>query len=321
MTKSKTETETNNMNLNMSNEELAVLIKAGETSHYSQLWTQCERFFRHKAYSYYFRNKDRTDSAGQTADDFYNSCFLALVKAVESYNPESGYTLLTYCKYPMLNEFRSLMGTRSSRRDPLNDYNNLSLDKTVSDEEGSEIYSELVEDPESLTPFEEMTDRQYTLKLRTDLEAALDTLTEREADIIRSHYFKGIPVEQIAVKYGVTRQVGNVIKANALINLRRCAEIKRYHDDIISREAYCHIGLNRWKVSGVSSVERAVEMAEWVTELIAELDDTEYMILRAHYEEGMSIHHIARIFRLSAGYVKDLCKSMSKRFKQEHKAS
>jgi RNA polymerase sigma factor (sigma-70 family) len=301
----------------MSNEELAVRIKGGETSFYSQLWTQCEQLFRHKAYSYYFSNKDRADSAGQSADDLFNSCFLALLKAVEIFDPKSGYTFLTYCRYPMLHEFRVLMGIRSRHREPLNDFNNLSLDETVSDEEGSKIYSELVEDPESLTPFEEIIDRQYILTLRADLEAALDTFTEREADIIRNHYFEGVPVEQIVVKYGITRQAGSVIKINTLRSLRKCTEIKRYHDYIILREAYCHIGLNAWKVSGVSSVERAVEMAEWVTELIAELDDTEYMILRTHYEEGMSIRHIAWLFQLSTGYVKDLCMSMSKRFIQE----
>jgi hypothetical protein len=44
--------------------------------------------------------------------------------------------------------------------------------------------------------------------------------------------------------------------------LRAREEIERYHDNIITREAYKHTGLKSWKNSGVSSVERAVEKAQ-----------------------------------------------------------
>jgi RNA polymerase sigma factor (sigma-70 family) len=242
----------------MSNEELAVKIKAGETSLYSQLWTQCERFFRVKANNYYYHNRNRADGAGQTVDDFYNSCFLAMVNAVEDFNPESGYTFLTYCTLPMKKVFRSLIGIRTSRRNPLDDCN--SLDETVPDGETS--FVEMTADPESLTPFEEMTERQDTLTLRAELEAALDTLPEREADIIRRHYFEGISLTQSAAQYGVTPQRVRDIELQGFRSLRKHKEIARYHDDIIFREAYRNTGFTAWRTSGISSVERAIEKAD-----------------------------------------------------------
>ncbi|MDR0986521.1 MAG: sigma-70 family RNA polymerase sigma factor [Ruminococcus sp.] len=286
----------------MSNEELAVLIKAGETALYSQLWTGCERYFRKRSNSYYRHNENRAKGAGQTAEDFYNACFFAMVNAVESFDPESGYTYLTYTNYHILNEFRSLIGIKLKRRNPLDDSS--SLDETAQD--GETAYIELIEDPESLEPFEEIAEREDTLMLRAELEAAIDTLPEREADIIRRHYFEGIPVEQIAERIGVSRKRGYDLERRGLDSLRKIDKLERYHDDIISHEAYHHTGLNAWKTSGVSSVERAVEMAERLTTRRAELNDNEYIILKV-YSEGMPVTAIARMLHISPGYVKRLC--------------
>jgi RNA polymerase sigma factor (sigma-70 family) len=286
----------------MSNEELAVLIKAGETALYSQLWAGCERYFKLRAYSYYTRNRNRADSAGQTTEDFYDACFFAMVNAVKSFDPESGYTFLTYTKYHILNEFRSLIGIKLKRRNPLDDCS--SLDETAQD--GETAYIELIEDPESLEPFEEIAEREDTLMLRAELEAAINTLPEREADIIRRHYFEEIPVERIAECIGVSRKRGYDLERRGLDSLRECEEIAKYHDEIISREAYHNTGLTAWKTSGVSSVERAVEMAERLTTRRAELNDTEYIILKV-YSEGMPVTVIARMLHISPGYVKRLC--------------
>jgi RNA polymerase sigma factor (sigma-70 family) len=244
----------------MSNEELAVRIKAGETSLYSQLWTQCERFFRKKAFNYYSHNRNRADGAGQTIDDFYNSCFFVMMNAVQGYDPESGYTFLTFCKFPMKNVFRSLIGSRTRRKEPLNDCK--SLDEIVPDSEGETSFVEMTADPESLTPFEEMSAKNDNVILRSELEAALDTLPEREADIIRRHYFEGIPVTQTAAQYGFSRKYAYDLERRGLDSLRAREEIERYHDFVISREAYKHTGLKSWRTSGVSSVERAVEKAQ-----------------------------------------------------------
>jgi RNA polymerase sigma factor (sigma-70 family) len=242
----------------MSNEELAVRIRGGETSLYSELWSGCERFFRYKAGKYYERHENQAKSAGQTVDDFYNACFFAMVNAVERFDPESGYTFFTFTKYHILNEFRSLLGIRLKSRNPLDDCN--SLDETMPD--GETPYVENTADPESLTPFETMTDKLDTVTLRAELEAALDTLPEREADIIRRHYFEGIPVKETAELYGVSRKYGYDLERQGLDRLKQIDEIARYHDDIISREAYHHNGLAAWKKSRVSSVERAIEKAE-----------------------------------------------------------
>jgi RNA polymerase sigma factor (sigma-70 family) len=201
---------------------------------------------------------EQSRGAGQTAEDYYNVCYFAMRYGVEQYDPERGFKLISFMTFPLLNEFNLLLGRKTRRRNVLNDC--LSLDVTA--EDGETPYIEIIEDPESLTPFEEMSDKQDTLILRAELKAALDTLPEREADIIRTHFFKGVPVEQTAERYGISRKRGYEIERRGLDSLRECEEIARYHDDIISREAYHYTGFNAWKTSGVSSVERAVELAE-----------------------------------------------------------
>lgn len=71
----------------MSNEKLVVLIQAGEREYLPQLWAQVERFVAKQA----SRRMTATGGFGGVEFwDLYDSGYIALVGAVESFDPEAG---------------------------------------------------------------------------------------------------------------------------------------------------------------------------------------------------------------------------------------
>ena len=71
----------------MSNEELVALIQGGERDKLSELWTQVERFVAKKARH---RMMASNGFGGVEFDDLYNSGYIALVAAVESFDAAGG---------------------------------------------------------------------------------------------------------------------------------------------------------------------------------------------------------------------------------------
>lgn len=102
----------------MTNEELAAAVQAGRAG-YGELWEQVSRFVRQQAHKYYTLHAGTCLHAGVEPDDLIQCGFLALRDAVQAFEPERGYTLLAYMKYPLQNRFREACGIRTSKRDPL----------------------------------------------------------------------------------------------------------------------------------------------------------------------------------------------------------
>ena len=66
------------------NEELAVMIQNGERDKLPELWDQVKRFVRLKAMR---RSRSLDGFGGVTWEDLYQSGYIALVAAADSYNP------------------------------------------------------------------------------------------------------------------------------------------------------------------------------------------------------------------------------------------
>ena len=56
--------------------------------------------------------------------------------------------------------------------------------------------------------------------LKENLATALETLTEREQDIIVLYYYHALPLQDIAIKMGITYTNAKFIKHNAIAKLR-----------------------------------------------------------------------------------------------------
>jgi len=101
-----------------------------------------------------------------------------------------------------------------------------SLDAPIGHDEDSSSLMDLIGD-ETNSP------EEYVMRssLRQEIEAALDTLDKREADIIRMYYGIGreqsMTLDEIGEKYGLTRERIRQIKEKALRRLRHASRSKK----------------------------------------------------------------------------------------------
>lgn len=102
----------------MSNEELVALIQAGERGKLAELWEQVERFVAVKAYR---RHLLSDGLGGVEVEDLYQSGYLALVAAADSFNPAAGRSFISWLALALKTAFAEAGNYRSSKqaRDPL----------------------------------------------------------------------------------------------------------------------------------------------------------------------------------------------------------
>lgn len=242
----------------MTNEELATAVQAGRAG-YGELWEQVSRFVRQQAHKYYTLHAGTCLHAGVEPDDLIQCGFLALRDAVQAFEPERGYTLLAYMKYPLQNRFREACGIRTSKRDPLLSCD--SLDRPAG-EEGGTALGDLQPDQGAALDMQAVIEREYMRQLREALAAALDNLEERQRDTIRRRFWNRDTIQAIADDAGISRERVRQTEAAALRNLRRgpCRKLlEPFADEIRSGYAYHGTGWTAWNSTGASSVERAAE--------------------------------------------------------------
>jgi len=99
-----------------------------------------------------------------------------------------------------------------------------SLDATIGDNPDSNNYSEVIADESATTPYEDLEDKTVNAML----QEMVKTLPAREATIIRSRFaLDGGPertLEEVGVKFGVTRERVRQIQNISLRKLRRMIE-------------------------------------------------------------------------------------------------
>ena len=252
----------------MTNEEWAIEIQAGWED-YTALWEQVHRFIRQQAHRYFTLHAGTCAHAGVELDDLLQCGFMALQDAVRAYRPESGYSLLSYIKYPLLKHFRAACGIRTTRRDPLN--NCASLDKPVGDEEAT--LGDLQPSQSAAQDMEAVLEREYMTELHEAIETALDTLDTVQRDTIRRRFWDGDTLQAMAKDTGVTPEVIRQRETKALRRLRcgPCVKLlKPFVDEIRAGYAWKGTGWGAWNSTGVSSVEKAVEKTD---ELIRRLSE------------------------------------------------
>ena len=106
----------------------------------------------------------------------------------------------------------------------------VSLATPIGEEEDSKL-EDFIEDKNSPNP----VTKTYQYRLQLELEKALNTLTPREAEIVRLRYGIGIgypsTLEEVGKKFGVTRERVRQIESKAIRKLRypgKCKSLKEY---------------------------------------------------------------------------------------------
>ena len=205
----------------MTNEELAVRAKTGDREAYCTLWVQVRRLVMGKALRVI---RAMGDTRLADLDDLTQAGYLAMVSAVERFDPESGWKFTTYLTGALKTAFADCTGYRTvrGRSDPIR--HAVSLDAPLSDEdEGTP--SELVADP--VDRMDEADERMYRGWLHDTLEAILSDLPELEEQTIRQRYYEGLTRREIGEKSGVCIETVRQWENKGLRALRKPKVLRR----------------------------------------------------------------------------------------------
>lgn len=250
----------------MTNEELALQIQAGQVEYLAALWFQVEGFIRSQISKFFFTWQDRCASTFVMEEDLYQSAYFALQPAVDYFDNAKGFKFLTILKYFLKRCLLTEIGvTYSGNKRYIKPIDDRSLDECIYESEGSEVYlSDTVIDKSAEQAFTRLENAEYITQLHDNLEQALSVLKEREALIIRNHYYLNMSIADLADTLNVSRGRADVIRRHALNTMRKQSVLNEYREDLIARLAY-RTSYKKFKETQSSQVEY----------IVCELDDKE----------------------------------------------
>lgn len=244
----------------MSNEELVAEIQAGSVELMGQLWEQVERLVKWKA-KRRMTILDGGCSHGVGFEDLYQSGYLAMVSAVNSYDPAAGSSFSTWLMYHLKTAFAEATGSRTQKgaRDPLNNY--LSLNTPLTDDADSDDLMDVVADPAGLQWQMALEESMWQTELQEAVGAALSTIPEQYREILRLRCWENMTLEDIGVRLGISKERVRQTENQAIRRLRRSGKASQlypfYHFDFYSGN-----GLGSFRHGGMSVQERYMVVAE-----------------------------------------------------------
>ena len=195
--------------------ELAQRIKKGDQEALEKLTKANLRFVVSVAKQY--------QNQGLSLPDLINEGNLGLIKAAEKFDETRGFKFISYAVWWIRQSILQALAEQSRIvRLPLNQVG--SVDAPFADGEDNSLLDVLV------NPDSPNADRGLISEsLSTEVDRALETLTERERDIIK--YFFGIgcsemTLEEIGEKFDLTRERVRQIKEKAIRRLRHSSRSK-----------------------------------------------------------------------------------------------
>jgi RNA polymerase sigma factor (sigma-70 family) len=198
---------------------------------------------------------------GVEFEDLYQTGYLAMVAAVDTYDPAAGGVFSTWLMYHLKNAFAEATGYRTKRdhRDPLN--NSISLDTPLSDEAGSDDLMEVVADPSGENGLISAEDALYRAQLHDAMEKALSAIPEQYADALRLRYFDGLTLEGAGEVRGVSGERIRGLENKGIRLLRRsniACRLRPFYDF----DFYYGAGYGAFQSSGMSIQERYLILEE-----------------------------------------------------------
>lgn len=238
----------------MTNEELAAVIQNGDTERMGELWEQIRGLVAYKARHIMSALELRGNPCGVELDDLIQSGYIALVKAVHYYHPESGAAFSTCLGNCLKTVFADITGYRTAagRNEPLN--NAVSLDKTVDDEDGSP-FGEFVPDPKAADSLQSAEERLWRDQLRETMAAVLEDLPQKQKCVLHGRYWLNQTLEQVGADNGISKQQAQRVESQALWRLRRSDKAKELIP-FADFNFYTGTGLGAFRSTGTSIQER-----------------------------------------------------------------
>ena len=240
----------------MTNEKLAVMIKTGRPELYGELWQNVKRLV-YRVMERYFT---MCPSRSAEPDDLLQAGFIAVCMAVKDYNPDKGLKFTSYLARHCQRQAHDLLGFRSKAQ-PLTG----SLDEPLIGQEDITLL-DTIEDVTAQTAFEDAEQSVFTEQLTGTLNECIDTLPLNQQEIIRHVFWGRETLKAIGDSFGTSGEYVRQQETLALRSLRHPRVSRKLRpfifQDIAEREAYKGGGFSKFRDTGMSSVERALERIE-----------------------------------------------------------
>lgn len=241
----------------LSNEEIVARIQAGEHDFMGELWDRVERLIRWKA------SHVMLEWEGYGGVDFWdlvNSGYFAVLKAAETFNPESG-AFSTWLVYHLRNAFAEAMGGRSKRQryDPINTA--FSLDSPLKDDEDGGQFSDVTPDPAGGALIESVEENIWLDQLHEAMEKALSGIPPAYSKVLRLRYYDQKTLSEVAALQGISTEEVRNKELRGLRKLRHAYVLRPFFEP----DFYCNsggAGLQSYRHTGMSIQERHVMMEE-----------------------------------------------------------
>ena len=165
----------------MSNEELVALIQARDSDKQVALWNQVQRMVYKQAARW-------AGLGGTIIEDLTQAGFIAMLRAVDTYDPSKQVRFSTYLFYRLRAEFSVATGqhTKQARLDPLQ--NAVSLDAPLTDDDDSDTFADLIPDPAAEAAIEGMD-------VRLGVAEVLAELPEEQRKAVYDKYWCDLQVD------------------------------------------------------------------------------------------------------------------------------
>ena len=211
----------------MTTNEIAAAVQSGQADR-MELWEAVRRFSYDRAYRWYRAMEGR---GGMMLEDYIQVAFLALLDALESWDPTVG-AFNTWFGLKLKGAFTEAVGMRTQRdkRDPID--RALSLDAPLTDSESGEGFTlaDVIEDPYATAAVEAVAELDYQQRRKQALATALDGLTEDQRRAVVLRHCHGLTVDQTASRMGTTRATARAAEQKGLRLLRhpKNRELRQY---------------------------------------------------------------------------------------------
>jgi RNA polymerase primary sigma factor len=240
----------------MTNEELVTEIQGGRAERLERLWFQVERFIRLQAARYC-----TALGLASMQEDLYQSGYLALYGAVQTYDQSAGAGFLTWLSLYLKTAFREALGVRSTRQqnDPIHRAFSLDAPASAEDTDGT-----LWDTIPGESPWECVEERIWNSQARALLDSALQELPPLQSEILRRKYYGRQTYGTMATQLGVDISKLRMEERKAIWTLRhgRYAASPRALVGDTSPSCYHRVGAEQFRRTGESAVEVTVFQRE-----------------------------------------------------------
>ena len=237
-----------------SNEELAKAVQAGDAELVEVLWDQVEGLVKWKAQRLMNTMELQGNVRGLEFDDLLQTGFVAMMDAVQTFNPECG-SFSTWFTYHIQNAFAAASGykTKRNRSDPLNSA--VSLDLPLSEDPDGGSLKDLVPDSSATDALNAVEDKIWHDQLHNTLEKLLAELPEKSSLVLRLRYYEKKSLAAVGNAFDVGPEMVRQLERQALRALRKPRNARQLLP-FYEFNAYTGTGLGAFLATGHSVQER-----------------------------------------------------------------